>query len=118
MAVSGKLLIDGAAKLELLDYSGRTKVDELGDRDRNLLLVADGRAEGVDHYRDGLGDTDSVCNLNLALLCKTRLDYILGGVSVDGEKVTDVKATATREQLSSGVLIKRGKKSFCKFVLK
>ena len=41
-----------------------------------------------------------------------------GGVSVAGEKVTDVKATVTREQLAEGVLIKRGKKSFNKFVLK
>ena len=40
-----------------------------------------------------------------------------GGVSVDGEKVTDVKATVTEEQLRAGVLIKRGKKSFMKFVI-
>ena len=41
-----------------------------------------------------------------------------GGVSIDGEKVSDVKATVTSEQLSAGVLVKRGKKSFCKFILK
>ena len=41
-----------------------------------------------------------------------------GGVTLDGEKVTDVKSTVTKEQLSAGVLIKRGKKSFNKFVLK
>ena len=41
-----------------------------------------------------------------------------GGVSVDGEKVTDVKALITKEQLEAGVLVKRGKKSFMKFVLK
>ena len=40
-----------------------------------------------------------------------------GGVSVDGEKVTDVKATVSAEALKAGVLIKRGKKSFNKFVL-
>ena len=40
-----------------------------------------------------------------------------GGVTLDGEKVTDVKALVTREQLEKGVLIKRGKKSFNKFVL-
>ena len=40
-----------------------------------------------------------------------------GGVSVDGEKVTDVKALVTRDQLKAGVLVKRGKKSFSKFVL-
>ncbi len=41
-----------------------------------------------------------------------------GGVTVNGEKVTDVKATVTFEQLKEGVLIKRGKKSFNKFILK
>ncbi len=40
-----------------------------------------------------------------------------GGVSVDGEKISDVKACVTKEQLAAGVLIKRGKKSFGKFVL-
>ncbi len=40
-----------------------------------------------------------------------------GGVSVDGEKVTDVKATLSVEDIEKGVLIKRGKKSFAKFVL-
>ena len=40
-----------------------------------------------------------------------------GGVSVDGEKIADVKATVTEEALKGGVLIKRGKKSFSKFVL-
>ena len=41
-----------------------------------------------------------------------------GGVSLDGEKVTDVKALVSKDQLTAGVLIKRGKKSFNKFVLK
>ena len=41
-----------------------------------------------------------------------------GGVSVDGEKVSDVKALITKEQLEAGILVKRGKKSFMKFVLK
>ena len=40
-----------------------------------------------------------------------------GGVSIDGEKVTDIKATVTEDKLRSGVLIKRGKKSFVKFTL-
>ena len=41
-----------------------------------------------------------------------------GGVSVDGEKVTDLRSSVTKEMLLSGVLIKRGKKSFNKFILK
>ena len=41
-----------------------------------------------------------------------------GGVSVDGEKVTDVKTLITKEQLEAGILVKRGKKIFNKFILK
>ena len=41
-----------------------------------------------------------------------------GGVTVDGEKMSDVRGTVTKEQLVAGVLIKRGKKSFNKFILK
>ncbi len=41
-----------------------------------------------------------------------------GGVLVDGEKVTDFKATFTKEQCSAGLLVKRGKKNFKKVVLK
>ena len=40
-----------------------------------------------------------------------------GGVTVDGEKVTDVKAMLTEEQLKAGVLLKKGKKSFKKLIL-
>lgn len=35
-----------------------------------------------------------------------------GGVSVDGEKITDIGTVITREQLSAGVKIKKGKKVF------
>jgi tyrosyl-tRNA synthetase len=42
-----------------------------------------------------------------------------GGVSVDGEKVEDIKAIFTKEQLSGdGVVVKRGKKNFRKVVVK
>ena len=41
-----------------------------------------------------------------------------GGVTVDGEKVSDIKLSFTKDQLKDGVLIKRGKKSFNKFILK
>ena len=41
-----------------------------------------------------------------------------GGVSVDGEKVTDIKAVFTKEQLGGdGVVVKRGKKNFRKVVV-
>lgn len=41
-----------------------------------------------------------------------------GGVSVDGEKVEDIKAVFTAAQLESGIVVKKGKKSFRKVILK
>ncbi len=39
-----------------------------------------------------------------------------GGVSVDGEKINDTKTMISNEQLSAGVLIKKGKKVFKKVI--
>ena len=42
-----------------------------------------------------------------------------GGVTVDNEKVSDVKASFTREQLSGeGIVVRRGKKNYKKVVIK
>lgn len=41
-----------------------------------------------------------------------------GGVTVDGEKVSDIKTVYTKEQLSAGMLVRRGKKNFKKVLLK
>ena len=39
-----------------------------------------------------------------------------GGVTVDGEKVTDIKTVYAREDMKEGLVIRRGKKSFKKVV--
>ncbi len=41
-----------------------------------------------------------------------------GGVSVDGDKVTDIKKTYSADELKNGLVVKRGKKSFKKVILK
>jgi len=41
-----------------------------------------------------------------------------GGVTADGEKVTDIKKIYDAEELKDGIVLKRGKKSFKKVVLK
>ena len=40
-----------------------------------------------------------------------------GGISVNGEKVTDVKANITRDEIAKGIVIKKGKKVFHKVTL-
>ena len=71
--------------------------------------------------------TDGVIDL-ISLLVKAELaptrsearrNIEQGGVTVDGEKVSDVKATFTKDSLAGdGMVIKRGKKKFKKVVLK
>ncbi len=69
---------------------------------------------------DGKIDLNSLLVLGKMVPSKSegRRAIEQGGVSVDGEKVTDVRALITAEQLKAGILVKRGKKSFLKFVLK
>ena len=63
----------------------------------------------------------------LTLLVKTglcpsksdaRRNVQQGGVTANDQKVTDIGATFSAEQLKSGLLLKRGKKSFNKVILK
>ncbi len=70
-------------------------------------------------FVDGKIDINSLLVLGKMVPSKSegRRAIEQGGVSVDGEKVTNVKATLTVEDIEKGVLIKRGKKSFAKFVL-
>ncbi len=69
---------------------------------------------------DGAADIKAL--LVKAGLCKSnseaRQNITQGGVSLNGEKVTDVFLSVPAEALREGVLLKRGKKSFAKVVLK
>ena len=48
---------------------------------------------------------------------EARQNVLQGGVSVDGEKITDIKAAFSGEQLKEGVILKKGKKTFKKITL-
>ncbi len=49
---------------------------------------------------------------------EARQNITQGGVSLDGEKVSDVFLSVPAEKLREGILLKRGKKSFAKVILK
>ncbi len=70
--------------------------------------------------RDGAADILTV--LQKSGLVKSRSEgrraVEQGGVNVDGEKVTDVAAIYTADVLKNGMVVKKGKKNFCKVVLK
>ncbi len=74
----------------------------------------------ADMLVDGKVDLNSLLVLGKMVPSKSegRRAIEQGGVTVDGEKITDVRALITKEQLEAGVLVKRGKKSFLKFILK
>ncbi len=48
---------------------------------------------------------------------EARQNVQQGGVSVDGEKISDIKAVITEEQLKGGIVLKKGKKTFKKVSL-
>lgn len=62
----------------------------------------------------------------LGLLCKLGLTssngearrlVVQGGISVNDKKITDPKAVITKEQISKGIIVKKGKKVFHKAIL-
>ena len=71
-------------------------------------------------FRDGT--VDLITLLVVGGLVGTRSDgrraIEQGGVTVNGEKETDVRKTYTKDDFGDGIVIKKGKKSFKKLVLK
>jgi len=67
------------------------------------------------------GTTDLISLLVAAGLATTRSEgrraIEQGGVTVDNEKVTDVKAAYSGEALKNGIVIRKGKKAFKKVIL-
>ncbi len=70
-------------------------------------------------FRDGA--VDILTMLVVSGLTPTRSEarraVEQGGVTVDGDKVTDTRKSYTKEEIGEGLLIRRGKKSFKKIVL-
>jgi tyrosyl-tRNA synthetase len=68
------------------------------------------------------GKADVVKLLVLTGLCSSngdaRRNIQQGGVTVDDEKVTDIAKAYTEDELKKGVIIRKGKKTFNKVVLK
>ena len=69
------------------------------------------------------GSIDLLSIVQKSGLCASRSEarrnVELGGVSVDGEIVKDIKSVYTKEQLSGeGIVVKRGKKNFRRVVVK
>ena len=89
-------------------------------------LFSSGNAADMPAFTLTDGDfTDGTIDI-LALLVKSGLTpsrsearraVEQGGVSVDGEKVTDIKTAYTLDSFSEGMVLKRGKKNFRKILI-
>ena len=66
------------------------------------------------------GRADIMQLLVAAGLSSTRSDarrlIQQGGVSVNDEKITDIKKTYTKEELAGGVVLRKGKKAYRRIV--
>jgi tyrosyl-tRNA synthetase len=90
-------------------------------------LFASGSAANMPTYEvqeadlvDGAIDILSLLHVSGLVPSKSeaRRAVTQGGVTVDGEKVTDIKVVYTKEQLAGeGIVLKRGKKNFRKITM-
>ncbi|MCD8248590.1 MAG: tyrosine--tRNA ligase [Lachnospiraceae bacterium] len=69
-------------------------------------------------FRDGKVDILTILHKSglAPSRAEARRNVQQGGVLVDGEKVTDIAASYTEEQLKAGLVVKRGKKNFKKVI--
>ena len=88
-----------------------------------------GAGSGADAPTTELSATDltdgTIDMLTLLVKCglcasksEARRNVEQGGVTVEGEKITDIRHTLASAELAGGVLIKRGKKSYRRVILK
>ncbi|MDO4261944.1 MAG: tyrosine--tRNA ligase [Eubacteriales bacterium] len=73
----------------------------------------------AEDFRDGKTDILTIVHRSglAASRSEARRNVQQGGVTVDGEKVTDIGALYTEEQVRAGLVVKRGKKSFKKVIM-
>ena len=105
---------------------GKEQADKAQTAARSLFSGAssDGSAPVVElteaDLTDGAAELPAL--LVLAELCPSRGDarrnIQQGGVSVDGEKVTDIGRKFTADELKKGILLRRGKKNYKQIILK
>ena len=105
---------------------GKEEADKAQTAARSLFsgVSSDGSAPVVELTEEDLTDgaAELPALLVLAELCPSRGDarrnIQQGGVSVDGEKVTDIGRKFTADELKKGILLRRGKKNYKQIILK
>ena len=77
MTIGGRLAVDGATQVEVVDDGARTQVEDLVHRTLDIGLGNVRRAERLDHDGDRLRDADSISNLNLATVGQVSSHHVL-----------------------------------------
>jgi tyrosyl-tRNA synthetase len=74
----------------------------------------------ADDFKDGSIDIISLLQKSGLVPSRSegRRAVEQGGVTVDGEKVTEIGKAYTAEEIGEGIVVKRGKKNFRKIVVK
>ena len=107
-------LVHGKDEADKAQATSRSLFSGAGD-DENMpttTLAADMLKDG------GIGILDLMVACGLAASKgEARRLVQQGGVTLDGEKVTDIALTVSAEQLKAGVKIRKGKKVFHKAIL-
>ena len=98
--------------------------DGYDDTGKTTFTTAEAMAEKLEQYIKE--EQDGAIDL-ISLLCKAglvtsrsegRRAIEQGGVSVDGEKITDIRYNVKKEDITEeGLVVKRGKKKFMKICL-
>ena len=106
-------LVHGEEEAEKAQSAAKSIFGAGGDENMPSIAVAD------EDFRDGSIDILTV--LVKAELVPSRSEarraVEQGGVTVDGEKVTDIKKLYTKDDIQNGIVVRRGKKAFKKVTL-
>src|SRR5699024_10596960 len=85
VTVSGGLRVDRTLQIKHLDNAGRSQIKMFSNQFGDLFIRNDAGALGVNTDVHRVGNTDGVCNLDLALSCQTGgndvLSHIAAGIS-------------------------------------
>ncbi|MCD8379112.1 MAG: tyrosine--tRNA ligase [Lachnospiraceae bacterium] len=118
-------------KKEILTYEltslvhGKDEADKAQQTARNLFSgnVDDANMPSTTLTADQVGE-NGINIMELLVACglassksEARRLITQGGISLDGEKVTNIDASVSAEQLKGGVVVKKGKKIFHKVTL-
>lgn len=106
-------LVHGEEEAEKAQAQAKALFGSVGDADAPTASMSED-----DFYIDG--KTDILTMLVRAGLVKSKSEarqaVQQGGVSVDGEKIIDIKTLYSKEDLKNGKLVRKGKKTYIKIV--